>query len=42
MASSIGPRLLDKVFTEIKNSKSLEEFEVRIKLGSQKLSLQDV
>ena len=30
-ASSIGPKLWDKVPTEIKNSKSLEEFKVRIK-----------
>ena len=28
---SIGPKLWDKVTTEIKNSKSLEEFKVRIK-----------
>ena len=32
-ASSIGPQLWDKVPTEIKNSKSLEEFK---ELGSQK------
>ena len=30
-ASSIGPKLWDKVPTEIKNSKSLEEFKARIK-----------
>ena len=30
-ASSIGPKLWDKASTEIKNSKSLEEFKVRIK-----------
>ena len=30
-ASSIGPRLWDKVPTEIKNSKSLEEFKAQIK-----------
>ena len=29
--SSIGPKLWDKVPTEIKNSKSLEEFKARIK-----------
>ena len=29
-ASSIGPKLWDKVPTEIKNSKSLEEFKARI------------
>ena len=28
---SIGPKLWDKVLTEIKKSKSLEEFKVRIK-----------
>ena len=30
-ASSVGPKLWDKVPTEIKNSKSLEEFKARIK-----------
>ena len=30
-ASSIGPKLWDKVPTEIKHSKSLEQFTVRIK-----------
>ena len=30
-ASSIGPKLWDKVPTELKNSKSLEEFKARIK-----------
>ena len=30
-ASSVGPKLWDKFPTEIKNFKSLEEFEVRIK-----------
>ena len=31
MASSVGPKLWDKVPTEIKNSKSIDEFRVQIK-----------
>ena len=40
-ASSIDPKLWDKFPTEIKNSKSPDEFKVQIgsKLDSQKLSL---
>ena len=41
MASSIGPKLWYKAHTEIKNSKSLEDFKAKIK-SSQKLSLQDM
>ena len=41
--SSIGPKLWDQVHTEIKNSKSLEEFKARIKSWiPKKLSLQDM
>ena len=32
MASSIGPKLWDKVPTKIKNSKSLEKYKVQIKM----------
>ena len=31
MVSSIGPKLREKAPTEIKNSKSLEEFKARVK-----------
>ena len=42
-ASSIGPKLWDKVPTEIKYSKSLEEFKARTKSWvPKKLSLQDM
>ena len=38
-AFSIGQKLWDKVPTEIKNSKTLEEFKARIKVGFPKTVL---
>ena len=39
-ASSIGPKLCDKVPTETKSSKSIEDFKVQIRVGFPKADLQ--